>query len=68
VHNAEASAGREETVRRARVRALRRARLLDVLVASTLLLLLIFGWAVRFAATEQRPGESLLATSGPPHR
>jgi hypothetical protein len=65
MHNAEESAGREEIVGRARVRALRRARRLDVLVASMLLLLLIFGWAVRFAAPEQRPGGGVLATGGP---
>jgi hypothetical protein len=67
MHNAEKSAGREEIVRRARVRALRRARRLDVLVASMLLLSLIFGWAVRFAAPEQRPGGGAPAKSGPPH-
>ena len=50
MHNAEESAGREEIVGSARVRALRRARRFDVPVASMLLLLLIFGRAVRFAA------------------
>jgi hypothetical protein len=65
MNNAEKSADQEEIVKRARMRALRRARRLDVLVASMLLLSLIFGWAVRFAAPEQRPGAGVLATGGP---
>jgi hypothetical protein len=68
MNNPEKGAGQEEIVRRARMRALRRARRLDVLVASMLLLSLIFGWAVRFATPEQRPGSSALATGGPSHR
>jgi len=67
MHDAEKSASRENIVRRAHLRALRRARRLDALVASTLLLLLIFGWAARFAPLEQWAGIGLLAPSGSRH-
>jgi hypothetical protein len=50
MHYAEESVSREEIVRRAHLRASRRARRLDVLVASALLLLLIVGWAAPLVA------------------
>jgi len=55
MHNAEKSASREDIARTARLRTWRRVKRLDILVASTLLLLLIYGWAVRFTLLEHWP-------------
>jgi hypothetical protein len=66
MHDAEKSAGQEDIVWRAHLRTLRRARRLDSLVASMLLLLLIFGWAARFAPLEHWAGISF-ASSGSRH-
>jgi hypothetical protein len=58
------SADRENAASATRRRALRRAERLDMLVASTLLLLLIFGWAVRLAPVEHWPrGDFLVAAN-----
>lgn len=55
---------REGAVHAARSRASRRAERLDMIVASTLLLLLIFGWAIRLAPFEQWPrGDFLFAVA-----
>jgi hypothetical protein len=67
MHNTEKGASREDIARRARLRAWRRLKRLDMLVASTLLLLLIFGWAVRFAAPAHWPGGDFLTASRSPH-
>jgi hypothetical protein len=62
MRNTENGASREEIVMRARLRSWRRARRLDVLLASTLLLLLIFGWAARWVSPELWPrGDHLTA-------
>ncbi len=54
----------EDATLAARRRALRRAERLDMIVASTLLLLLIFGWAIRLAPVDHWPrGDFLIATS-----
>jgi hypothetical protein len=64
MHDADKNANRKDTVTIARLRALRRAERLDMIVASTLLLLLLFGWAVRFAPMDTWPrGDFLIATS-----
>ena len=49
MHDAVNSASREDAKAIARQRALRRAERFDMVVASTLLVLLIFGWAIRLA-------------------
>ena len=56
------SAGLEDAKAIARRRALRRAERFDMVVASTLLILLIFGWAIRLAPVESWPnGDFLIA-------
>jgi hypothetical protein len=48
----------------ARSKAMRRAERFDMVVAFTLLLLLVFGWAVRLAPLDQWPrGDFLIAAS-----
>lgn len=54
------SAGREDAKAIARHRALRRAETIDMVVASTLLVLLIFGWAIRLAPVETWPNGDFL--------
>jgi hypothetical protein len=47
-----------------RSKAMRRAERFDMVVAFTLLLLLVFGWAVRLAPLDQWPrGDFLIAAS-----
>ena len=59
------SASREDAKALARQSALRRAERCDMLVASTLLLLLIFGWAINFAPTSMWPrGDFFVASAG----
>jgi hypothetical protein len=49
--------------RLARSKAMRRAERFDMVVAATLLLLLVFGWAVRLAPVDQWPrGDFILAS------
>jgi len=67
MHNAEKSASREDIARTARLRTLRRVKRFDMLVASTLLLLLIYGWAVRFAPLDHLPRGGFLTASSLPH-
>lgn len=56
------SAGLEDAKAMARHRALRRAERFDMVVASTLLVLLIFGWAIRLAPVKSWPnGDFLIA-------
>jgi hypothetical protein len=50
--------------RLARSKAMRRAERFDMVVAFTLLLLLVFGWAVRLAPLDQWPrGDFLIAAN-----
>jgi len=67
MHNADKNASREDPRATARLRALRRAERLDMVVASTLLLLLIFGWAIRFAPMDQWPRGDFLFASAARH-
>jgi hypothetical protein len=54
----------EDAVFAARRRALRRTERLDMIIASTVLLLLIFGWAIRLAPVERWPrGDFLIASN-----
>ena len=55
MHDAAKSASPEDADDDARRRALRRAERFDMVVASTLLVLLIFGWAIRLMPFEQWP-------------
>lgn len=62
--NAEKSSIRGDAAAMARLRALRRAERFDMFVASMVLLLLIFGWAIRFAPVETWPrGDFLIASN-----
>jgi hypothetical protein len=62
MHDAAKNASPEDAKIIARHRALRRAERFDMMVAGTLLVLLIFGWAVRLAPIEQWPrGDFLVA-------
>jgi hypothetical protein len=62
MHDAEKSTIRKDAAATARLRALQRAERFDMVVASALLLLLIFGWAIRFAPIETWPrGDFLVA-------
>jgi hypothetical protein len=56
----------EELVARAR-RRMRRLERVDTLVATLLLLLLLFGWAISFAPVERWPGGYLLTAGRSPH-
>jgi hypothetical protein len=56
----------EELVARAR-RRMRRLERVDTLVATLLLLLLLFGWAISFAPVEHWPGGYLLTAGRSPH-
>jgi hypothetical protein len=67
MHNMKDSATWEDLVGTARLRALRRVERLDTLVATVLLLLLLFGWAVSFAPMERWPGGHLLTAGRSPH-
>lgn len=57
------SAGAREAAASAR----RRAERLDMVVASALLLALIFGWVIRFAPPEQWPRGDFFIASASPH-
>ena len=49
--------------RLARSKAMRRAERFDMVVAATLLLLLVFGWAIRLAPLDQWPrGDFIIAS------
>jgi hypothetical protein len=62
MHEAVNSASMEDARAAARRAALRRAERFDMVVASTLLVLLIFGWAIRLAPMETWPrGDFLIA-------
>jgi hypothetical protein len=62
MHDAAKNASPEDAASIARRCALRRAERVDMVVATTLLLLLIFGWAVRLAPIDQWPrGDFLIA-------
>jgi hypothetical protein len=62
MHDAVNSASREDAKAIARLTALRRAERMDIVVASTLLLLLIFGWAIRLTPFDSWPrGDFLVA-------
>ena len=62
MHNAEKSASEKANAKTTRLRRLRRLKRLDMLIASTLLLLLIFGWVVYYAPLEQwTRGDALTA-------
>jgi cell division septal protein FtsQ len=67
MHNVEERTGWDAIAKRARRIAMwrrkRRIERLDVLVASLLLLLLIFGWAMDFVRTQLWPGSNLLTAS-----
>jgi hypothetical protein len=55
MHDAAKNASPEDAITIARTRALRRAERFDMFVAATLLVLLIFGWAVRLVPFDQWP-------------
>lgn len=55
MHDAAKNASPEEARAAARRLALRRAERLDMMVAGTLLMLLIFGWAIRLVPLDQWP-------------
>lgn len=55
MHDAAKNASPEDAQTIARRRALRRAERFDMVVAATLLVLLIFGWAIRLMPFEQWP-------------
>jgi hypothetical protein len=58
------SAGREDAKAIARRSALRRAERRDMVVATTLLALLIFGWAIHFAPLNTWPrGDFFIASA-----
>jgi hypothetical protein len=64
MHNVEESASWDAIAKRARRIAMwRRKRRVDILVASVLLLLLIFGWAKDFVRTELWPASDLLTAT-----
>ena len=63
MHKMEESATWEDLVGMPRSRALRRIERLDTLVATVLLLLLLFGWAVSLAPVDRWPGAHLLLTA-----
>jgi len=67
MRNTENKPSREEIALRARHRAWRRARRLDMLLASALLLLLIVGWAVRWVSPELWPRGHLLIAERSSH-
>ncbi|HEX5999150.1 MAG TPA: hypothetical protein VFZ16_07105 [Hyphomicrobiaceae bacterium] len=65
MRHVEDSARREDIVKRARRRrTARRVKRFDILVALTLLLLLLLGWARDFIKTELWPGSHLLTANG----
>jgi hypothetical protein len=55
MHDAAQKASPEDAMMIARRCALRRAERFDMVVAATLLVLLIFGWAIRLMPFEQWP-------------
>jgi hypothetical protein len=55
MHDAAKNASPEDVKTIAHRRALRRAERFDMVVAATLLVLLIFGWAIRLMPFEQWP-------------
>jgi hypothetical protein len=64
MHDAAKNTSPEETAAVARFCALRRAERIDMVVAATLLVLLIFGWAVKLAPIEQWPrGDFMVAAN-----
>jgi hypothetical protein len=67
MRNTGRSGSREEIAIRARLRSWRRVRRLDAAVASTLLLLLIFGWVVGWAPSEVWSRGLFQSASGSPH-
>jgi hypothetical protein len=67
MHDAVNSASREDAKAIARRSALRRAERRDMIVASTLLLLLIFGWAIRLAPFETWPRGDFFVASASRH-
>lgn len=68
MHNVEESASWETTIARrarriAQWRRKRRIRRLDIMIASVLLLLLLFGWLKDVVKAEVWPGSQLLTAS-----
>ena len=64
MHDAAKNASPEDAISIARRAALRRAERFDLVVATTLLAMLIFGWVIRFTPFEQWPrGDFQVATS-----
>ena len=64
MHDAAEIASPEDAIARARHCALRRAERIDMVVAATLLVALIFGWAVKLAPFDQWPrGDFLVAAN-----
>jgi hypothetical protein len=61
------SAGREDAKAIARRSALHRAERRDMIVASTLLVLLIFGWAIRLAPFDTWPRGDFFVASANRH-
>jgi hypothetical protein len=61
------SAGREDAKAIARRNALLRAERRDMVVASTLLVLLIFGWAIHLAPVNTWPRGDFLAAANSRH-
>jgi len=66
MHATEQSAFLDE-IASARRRALRRAERFDIVVACTLAMFLIFGWAVRFAPVESWPRGDFFVASANRH-
>lgn len=63
MHRVEERASWEAIARMARRRASRRIKRLDILIASILLLLLLFGWVKDLAKAELWPGGGLVTAS-----
>lgn len=67
MNDLEEYAGQDVAAKGAGRRGPGRAERFDILVASILLLLLIFGWVKDLAKAERWPGSDLLTTSGLNH-
>ena len=67
MHDAAKNASPEEASAMARRSALRRAERIDMVVAATLLVLLVFGWAVKLAPIGQWPRGDFLIVANARH-
>lgn len=67
MHDAAKNASPEEASAMARRSALRRAERIDMVVAATLLVLLVFGWAVKLAPIGHWPRGDFLIVANARH-